>query len=477
MMRGATDMIGKTLAANDLRSGGALELNFSSPVLRPFVAAPPARPISPPPPHSPDSSIAPGASLSRLGRPLAALIDQAVVSGASFLTAVMVGRLAGEQQLGLYSLGFTLVVLACGIQESLVLIPYTVFAARAADEQRPQFAASALLQSVLVSLAMSLCLALGGMAATFGGGLPIGPVVAVLLVTVPMVLLREFGRRFAFAHMRLDAALAIDVSVAASQLALLGWLAWSERLSAVAALATLACCCGGVGLGWFWMGRRQFSLAKGRFVLDWRQNWSLGGWLLAGHVTGITQAYVLHWLLALILGPAATGEFAAAVTIVSLANPFILGAGNLLMPVTAHTFARSGAAGVWQLAVRSTRWLGAGLAVFSLLAALAGDWALRLVYGERFGGQALTVTLLALAISAAALGLAAEHGLRASDQPRAVFTANLSALVVTLLLAAWLVPSQRTTGAAASLLGGNLVGCFLRWWAFRFAGFGGSKTT
>ncbi|HEV3023763.1 MAG TPA: polysaccharide biosynthesis C-terminal domain-containing protein, partial [Pirellulales bacterium] len=177
---------------------------------------------------------------------------------------------------------------------------------------------------------------------------------------------------------------------------------------------------------------------------------------------------VLHWCLALVLGAGATGEFAAATTIVSLANPFILGAGNLLMPVTAHTFARSGAAGVWRLALRSTRWLAAGLACFSLSVALAGEQALTVVYGGQFGGQRLTVTLLAVAISVAALGLSAEHGLRASDRPRAIFAANFLALVVTLGLAACLVPTHGNVGAAISLLAGNLVGCVMRWWAFRF---------
>ena len=411
----------------------------------------------------------PSPSVSRLSRPLAALIDQAAVSGTSFLTAVVVGRLAGEQQLGLYSLGFTLIILACGIQESLVLIPYTVFAPRATADRHTRFAGSALLESVVASLVMSAFLVIGGLALSAASRLPqFGPVIVVLLAAMPMILLREFGRRFAFAQMRFGAALAIDGAVTASQLTLLAWLALSGRLSAAAALAVYGSCCGMIGLCWFCFCRRQFSLARDEIAGDWRQNWGLGSWLLAGHVTGITQAYALHWCLAFVLGPAATGEYAAAITIVSLANPFILAAGNLLMPITAHTFARSGAAGVWQLALWSTRWLAAGLAVFSLLVAVAGDQALAIVYGRQFSGQATTVTLLALAISVAALGLSAEHGLRASDRPRAIFAANFLALLVTLGLAAGLVPSHGNLGAATSLLAGNLIGCVMRWWAFRF---------
>lgn len=395
-------------------------------------------------------------------------MDQAVVSGTSFLATVLVGRFAGEQQLGLYSLGFTLIILACGVQESLVVIPYTVFAPRAADERRTRFAASTLLQSVVASLAMSVCLAVGGLALTAPRLPQFAPVVTVLLAAVPTILLREFARRFEFAQMRFAASLVIDGAVAAAQLALLVTLAVSGKLSAAAALAIHGGCCCVVGLAWLWIGRRRFSLARGEIASDWRQSWGLGSWLLAGHVTGITQAYALHWCLAFVLGAAATGEFAAAVTIVSLANPLIIGVGNLLMPVTAHTFAQSGAAGVWRLALRSTYWLAAGLAWFSLSAAFAGDQVLAIIYGRQFGGQTSTVTLLALAISVAALGLSAEHGLRASDRPRAIFAANFLALVVTLGLAACLVPTHGNLGAATSLLAGNVVGCVMRWWAFRF---------
>ena len=64
------------------------------------------------------------------------------------------------------------------------------------------------------------------------------------------------------------------------------------------------------------------------------------------------------------------------------------------------------------------------------------------------------------------MGLGAEHGLRSMDRPRAVFLANLLALVTTLSFAAWLVPMQGTFGAAVSLLAGNVAGCLARWCAF-----------
>ncbi|HET6878912.1 MAG TPA: lipopolysaccharide biosynthesis protein [Pirellulales bacterium] len=402
-----------------------------------------------------------------LRRPLAAMLDQALVSGASFAMAVLLGRAAGAEQLGLYSLAATLLVLAAGVQESLVLIPYTVFAPQLGDERRRESAGSALAQSALVSVLFVVCLAVAVPTLAVTGSIPhLAPVLAVLLAAAPAILLRDFARRFSFAHLNVGAAIVIDATVAVLLLVALGGLASCGRLTALAAVALWGASCGLIALIWLLRSRAAFALRPAEFRLDWRRNGSLGGWLLAGHLAAISQTYTLHWLLALVQGVSATGDFAAVATIVAFANPIIIGLGNFLMPATAHTYAQSGADGVWRLALRISAWMGAVLGAFCLLVAFAGDWLMTLVYGERFGGQAGVVTLLALSASFAALGLGAEHGLRAMGRPRAIFLANMLALVVTLSLAAWLVPSQGTWGAAASLLMGNIIGCLARWFAF-----------
>src|SRR5947209_1727352 len=55
-----------------------------------------------------------------------AMLDQAAVSGTSFLTTVLIGRWCGAGELGAYSLGFSLLVAWAGAQESLIALPYTL---------------------------------------------------------------------------------------------------------------------------------------------------------------------------------------------------------------------------------------------------------------------------------------------------------------------------------------------------------------
>ena len=74
---------------------------------------------------------------SRLGRLLRTLLgtrarqgaltlaDQAVVSGTNFLTTVILGRACLQHELGLYAMGFSLVVVLMGISRALIWMPYT----------------------------------------------------------------------------------------------------------------------------------------------------------------------------------------------------------------------------------------------------------------------------------------------------------------------------------------------------------------
>jgi O-antigen/teichoic acid export membrane protein len=403
-----------------------------------------------------------------LGRPsyLLALLDQAVVSGTSFATSVSVGRAAGADELGAYALGFTLVVLVGGVQESLVSIPYTVRGARLIHAARSRYAGSSLLAALLLALLAGLAMAIGAAAVSLTGLARLAPVLATLSVTVPLSLAREFLRRFAFAHLRMGRALVIDAIVAVAQLGALAWLTATGRLSAVTAHASMGLACAIAAAVCLAKLRGSFQYRPRELTADWRRSWTFGRWVFAGQFTGALFTYAPHWLLAIALGAAATGEFAAGMTVVQLANPFIIGFANFLSPRSAHAFADGGAEEVGRVVVRSAALLAVLTAAFCLVVALLGGRLLALVFDDRYTGQAHAMTVLSLSLVAGTLGMCAENGLRALRHPRTTFTANLIALAVTLLAAAPLIASYGTLGAAYALLAGNLAAATARWWYF-----------
>jgi len=61
---------------------------------------------------------------------LLTVIDQGIVSAASFLTTVIIGRACAKEQLGLYFLGWSIVCLLMELQNVLIWFPYTALSPR-----------------------------------------------------------------------------------------------------------------------------------------------------------------------------------------------------------------------------------------------------------------------------------------------------------------------------------------------------------
>ena len=80
--------------------------------------------------------------------------DQAVVSLASFLTTVIVGRICGREELGIYVLGTTTFWLLAGIPNALAWTPYTSRAARMSPRRRARYNGSVTIHMAILTVAI-----------------------------------------------------------------------------------------------------------------------------------------------------------------------------------------------------------------------------------------------------------------------------------------------------------------------------------
>ena len=413
---------------------------------------------------------APWARLLRTGsgKNALAVLDQAVISGASFGTTVLIGRWSGAAELGVFTLGFSLLVIWASIQEALIALPYTIVRHRPARGTEAEFAGSALLQQGLLSL-LSLVLLAG--AATIlsrhGGGTGLSQAAWALACVTPFFLLREFGRRFSFAHLRMGVALLLDVAAALLQMAGLVALVVTDRLTAVTAYAVIGVASGVPFVVWLY-------LTRGAFALRWRQtgsamlqSWKLGRWLLAWQATSVVQAYFTNWLLAWLLGVQATGVYAACMTVAQFSNPLILGIANALAPGAANAYNNTGVMELRRVIYRTTLVLGAAMGLFCLAVFLFSEEIIDLLYhGPQFAGHGRTATLLTVAMLAFALGVPATSGLMAVKRADVNFKIALVALGLTLVFVPLLVRTGGLEGAACGILAANVVGLVGRWIAF-----------
>src|SRR5260370_7608248 len=104
-------------------------------------------------------------------------------------------------------------------------------------------------------------------------------------------------------------------------------------MSAVTACGALGISCGLAAIGWLYVARTDFVIRIGQLWAATKQSWGLGKWLFVGQVITVqAQRYIPYWLMIVIAGAAATGIYAACVSVVSFVNPLMFGFANVLPP-------------------------------------------------------------------------------------------------------------------------------------------------
>jgi len=244
------------------------------------------------------------------------VLDQAVVSGTSFATSVLLGRFASQEELGVYYLALSVVYFTRGVQEQLVSAPYMIYCSRRHGPALVEYAGSALVHQCAVMLATALSL----IVALCVGVLPNGLAAAfwLLVVAAPLLLVRECARQMSFAHLDLKRATQLDIAAATLQFVALFALAMTGTLTIISTLATLAIVSGVATIGWLATSRQRMVARITPAVNDWLHNWTFARWALASQLLACTTPYVMPWVVAVSHGEAQTGLLGARSTLVGL---------------------------------------------------------------------------------------------------------------------------------------------------------------
>jgi O-antigen/teichoic acid export membrane protein len=395
------------------------------------------------------------------------VFDQAVVSGTSFATSVLLARCVSQEELGVYYLALSVYYFTRGVQEQVVSAPYMIYCSRKSEAERAEYAGSALLHQCAVMLATAAAL----IVALAAGLAPSGVESALWLLigAAPLLLIREFARQMSFAHLDLLRATILDVAAAGLQFTALLTLALAGRLSVTTTLATLGICSGLATIGWLATNRQAMAGRLAAAVRDWLHNWTFARWALASQLLAQATPYVMPWVVAFTHGEAETGLLGACSTLVGLSNTFLQGLCNFLSPRAAQAFARGGLAELRSVLLKTAALFSATLGLLAVAAFMFGEQAAMLVYGPQFAGSGLLIGVLSLSVLANSVGVTAGNGLWAMERPSANFVADLCSLGVVIVATLALVPPLGPLGAAIATLAGTSSDALVRLWILRQA--------
>ncbi len=398
---------------------------------------------------------------------MCAIADQTVVSGTRFLVTILVGRLCGPGDLGIYVLAFAPLVLSGCLFEALVTTPFIVLGARMPTRQRQRYAAVSLVLGALVAaFAMLVVVAIAGGLFLWSANPRLAQALLVASVCIPFTLLLEFTRRYAFAHVRFHEALALDVTATVLQLSTLALLVFSQTLSPYTALAGVGVSAAGVGGMWLWLHRDLLTKSLRGLRRYGQHNWSFGKWLAASQLTGSVHGHSLHWLLVAFTTTIETGLFAASQTLFLLSNPLLLGSRNALGARAAVAYAEGGPASVRALIHRAAAILLGLQATFTIVLVVGAGPIVKLIFGKQFEAQPAIVALIGCCTLAWAVNVASSSAVVAMRRSDVGFRSAVLGLLTTLGTGVLLIPYWGGLGAACALLCGSLVATVIQWLIF-----------
>lgn len=397
-----------------------------------------------------------------------ALVAQAIVSGVNFLTTVMIGRCCGLEDLGIYSLSFTVLVALTVLQDALIGAPFTVYSQRLSDAERNAYVGNLLvLQSLLTLAAMGCLLTIAALVPQVGGPPGLSTSLSVVAWATPFCLLRLFIRRLLLTRLMLAPVVLLDLSVATLQIAGFAALVRTGAFSAATALVSVGLACALPCLVWLAYACRKLTASWQSLSGDLRRHWAFGRWLCGSQLTELTQRYAIHWLLAGFVGATTTGVYAACTSVVLLINPVILGIGSIVSPKAAQAYQAGGRRALRRVVRNATVLVSALLLVFYAALLGWGDAVVRYLYrGPDMGDHQSLIALLALTVLANTTGFVADQGLCVMERPDLNFKVGTLGLAVTAAIASSSVNGWGVEGAALGGLMGHLVVSTIKGFAF-----------
>lgn len=378
-----------------------------------------------------------------------ALADQAVVSGASFLTTVLVARLFGKEDFGRFVLAWMGVFLVQALQVAVIAAPMMNIGSKQSVDQRPAYLGAVLVHQAVFGVATSVLVYLAAhMSALLVPEWHLDALALPLAVLVFIGQTQDFLRRYYYALHRPELSFAFDLLRYSAQMLVLAALLFGFRetaslsvvfyaMSGVALIAILA------GVPFF--GPVSFERQTMKTLTA--KHWSFSRWLLGASLSEWVSENFVSVGVGAVLGLAEVGAWRAAQQLVLIVNIPLQGMGNLAPMQASLAYDKEGVQGLMSFmrgfVLRYMAAIGALLAVM----ALSGEFLLTSVYGEAYAGYGFLVTGFALVMMVLLMRFAASIAIRAMEITSFEFFAYLAGVAFILLATYPLISSFGLIGA------------------------------
>ncbi len=327
-----------------------------------------------------------------------ALSEQAIVSGASFVTSVLVARSLGIEGFGRFTLAWLGVFLVQNVHLALILAPMMTIGSKQTNTERPAYFGTVVFQQVIFAIVATFCvysaLKLSGWYA---------PELRISVLAEPLALLVFFGqfadclRPYFFLLERGKISFALSAIRYGLQMVLLIavflWFDGESSLFAVfLAMSVSALIAFLTGL--LFIEPVVFCSQTMPGVI--KRNWRLARWLLPNSVALWARENFVFAATGAVLGLAEVGALRAAQQLVYAVNVILFGFGNIVPIRASKAYVTGGIDTLLDFIDQFVMRYNALIGVILLLVMLMGEVLITTIYGEIYSGYGFLIRAFAL---------------------------------------------------------------------------------
>lgn len=378
-----------------------------------------------------------------------ALSDQAILSCSNVLTGILLVRVLGVHDFGIYSLVLIGLQLPATIQLAGILSPMmSMFDQRGAVTSSSYLAAILFHQAIFIMGALAVLLFLSLLPGFSGTFFPVGIITAAgLLISTEY---QDLTRRFFFATERPVMACLSDFIAYGARLILLFALAWANSLSlervwlitiSMSLIALLPLLPDIARIDLSWTAIRQIS----------RRHARIGGWMVGNAAAQWCSGALFFLLIGAALGPTQLGAVRAVQNLVAIVNPFLLALENFVPSTTTKAFIHGGVDALKRYVIRLSLQGFLGITLITVLLLLFAEPLMRFVYGRTFHQQLVILAILGGCLALIPAVSVMTAALRSLGDMKAVFWGQAFVSLASVVSGWYLAKTTGVLGALAAL--------------------------
>ena len=392
-----------------------------------------------------------------------ASIDQAILSVLNLLISIVLIKTVSKPEYGYYSIFFPITLFIASIQTAVISTPLAVLLITKKGDEKKKYVGALFFGQNLLLFPLVFIGIIGGLITYYFNLLEssLSAIIVAISLSSIGILYREFLRAYFFADETTNTVLIIDV-LYFTLITVLGFLAYKFFQLDVAVIFFL------MGLssflvGIFFINRNKWKFSRSDIKSSYSENWIYGKWALIGVIVTHIQTYSYLYLLGIIVGSVAVADISAARL---LLMPLVLaqmGWSKVILPHGSKLREKKQLPRLFKVQIIISIAYVVIVILFVIVLIILKPTLLKIVLSNKYANSFDYVFYWGAIFSIGFISLNASFGLQVLKYFELISKVNFFTMLITVLLAYFLIYSNGIEGGLIALLIGQTISAILLW--------------